>query len=287
MWVYEYNKSSAFSNWIMSESGFRRAGVLMMHVDSVDKRGDSTFFTVSYSDSFSQVGFGDSAGVDSSTPSRISFNREYFSCSDGVYSLQANGWLKDADQLISYSIEPDFADSLYVVIHHRRTSTVSDVSANSLSCNKYVKTTHMDSSWIPSLLPSSTINSLDDTVIWIDRFGLFTKQESVSSTQFYQGSIILSKRDTTWAYTLKSFNGKPLIVGVILRPSLQQSIDYRNYSSLVAHKIFCPGSSSPLYSKSPIFNLRGQPVKNNPAGQLLIRPAIRQGRRYGNHPSTE
>jgi hypothetical protein len=274
-WVYEYKKSSAFSNWTRSESGFRRTGVLMMHVDSVDKRGDSTFFTISYSDSFSQVGFGDSAGVDSSSPSRISFNREYFSCSDGLYSLNANGWLKDADEFISYSIEPDFADSLYSYIHHRRTSTVSDVRANSLSCNKYVKTTHMDSSWVTML--RSTGNTLDDTITWIDRFGMYTKGESVFIQTMQMGGLS-SSQGSARIYTLISFNGMPLVVGVASRPILLQSIDQRDNSSLKVPWVHIHGTSSPPYSKSPVFNLRGQPVKSNPAGQLLIRPAIRQDR---------
>jgi hypothetical protein len=288
-WVYEYTKTSSYQYSTQSSiKGIRQAGTISLHIDSVGNVRDSILFVISYNDSFTQVNFADTVELDTVSPPCSKYSIKYLSFSGDIYSKEIYSiWDRINDPFIAYLVEPDTVDSLYPILHYRRASTVSDVRANSLSCNKFVKTTHMDSSWIPSLLPSSTINSLDDTVIWIDRFGLFTKQESVSFTQFGQGKMIISKQDTAWTYTLKYFNGKPFVVGVILRPSSRQSIDSRSYSSLIAHRIFCLGSLSPPYSKSPVFNLRGQPVKNNPAGQLLIRSAIRLDRRYRNHPSTE
>jgi hypothetical protein len=267
-WVYSYRNVDDGNNTddhgLSSGTRSTTEGILIMTMGSVARRFDSTFFSITYSDSgfYTYHYYNELSGKDTSVDSAYkgSCIKDYFVVNDAIYQIGSyGGWQPENDIPLSYKPENDSAFSTGISNYSRKTMPVV-VRAGTDSAAGFAREISLTTDLMGMFHSSST-----DTIRWSDKFGMVfsdSQSSSSSSNEDGGGSHLIS-----FSYVLLSFRNVPTGIANFAKGSSARSALLHSPASRKAVMMHPAMKAAP---GTRLFSLTGKQLSNRIGRQILI-----------------
>lgn len=274
-WVYAYKDSTyKLSGGMVGSTGYSswdttNIGILTMKMGAVAKFSDSTFISITFSDSGTQAaGYQLNNSGHSVTHSKYgkSYNKEYKVVADTLFSKDNSGaWQVDNDSKLSYTPQTDstYSNSNVMMSFNYSRKTTEFVNYSGADTIKGFERIKLFTIYIMS---NSGFDN--NTVRWADKIGLLDSSGSYYSTSS-AGDGIENDNAHFSHFSLVRFNNTVISLGVRMNHSSSPINSAKNHRPLCRKNVLI-GSPSLRSFSSEVYNLNGQKVKKRWGRQLLI-----------------
>lgn len=267
-WVYSYSNGKL--DYVEGDLGpatstlITTEGILTLTMEAVTRHSDSTFFSITYSDSGLYT-FQHSTGStkDSSADSAYkgSCIRDYLAVNDAIYLVGSyGGWQPENDIQLTYTPENDTAFPNGGGGNYSRKTMPVVVRVGTDSAAGFVR--EISSTFMVGMFFNS---SSPDTIRWSDKFGMVysdTQSNSNSQTEDGGGGHLIS-----FSYVLLSFRNVPTGIANPAKGSSTRSALLHSPAGRKAVMIHPAMKAAP---GTRLFSLTGRQLSNRIGRQILI-----------------